>query len=174
MIDIKPPKACGRSDCSRPLYCRGFCSSHYLKIPEVAEARRRSIQKYRETEKGKEANRRKSKAWRDANPGKHLYGLAYSRAKEKGLPFSLVPSDVVIPEKCPIFGIPLMRGTSGKPCSNSPTIDRVIPELGYIPANIRVISRRANELKNNMTVDQLEMLFAWVRNETEKVKRELL
>jgi len=56
---------------------------------------------------------------------------------------------------CPILGIPLIPGI-GAQSPNSPSLDRIIPSLGYVKGNIAVISYRANAMKNDATIDELE------------------
>lgn len=34
---------------------------------------------------------------------------------------------------------------------NAPSLDRIRPALGYVPGNVRVISYKANRLRNNGT-----------------------
>jgi hypothetical protein len=48
--------------------------------------------------------------------------------------------------------------------SNSPTVDRLVPELGYIEGNISVISHRANSIKRDASAEELEKVLAWVRS----------
>jgi hypothetical protein len=66
-------------------------------------------------------------------------------------------SDLVVPEFCPVLNIRLVfnRGKPGG-SHNSPSLDRIVPELGYAPGNVRVISDRANKLRNDATADELE------------------
>jgi hypothetical protein len=40
----------------------------------------------------------------------------------------------------------------------SPALDRIVPHLGYVPGNVVVVSHRANFIKNNATVDELELI----------------
>ena len=47
---------------------------------------------------------------------------------------------------------------------NSPSIDRLIPELGYIKGNVNVISLRANIIKNNATKDELIKIANWMES----------
>lgn len=47
---------------------------------------------------------------------------------------------------------------------SSPSIDRIIPELGYVRGNIAVISMRANKLKSDATSEELERISAWMRS----------
>ena len=95
------------------------------------------------------------------NPEKALWYSAKGRANRAGIVFLISLSDILIPDVCPILGIPLARG-SGKVHDNSPSLDRVIPELGYVPGNIGVISYQANRYKSNMTIEQIRKLYQYV------------
>lgn len=86
--------------------------------------------------------------------------LAKRRAKAKGLSFDLRPEDIVIPELCPVLGIPLIRG--GKARDNWPSLDRMVPALGYTRDNVRVISYRANRIKNDASADELARIHTYV------------
>lgn len=88
------------------------------------------------------------------------------RAKKRGIPFNLSLDDLKIPEVCPVFGIPLEFGAKIKgtflPSPNSPSVDKFIPALGYIPSNIQVISHRANVLKRDGTLEEFKCLIRWM------------
>jgi len=92
-----------------------------------------------------------------------MLNAAKKRAESAGIPCTITIEDIVTPEICPVLGIPLQIGVRGF-TDNSPTLDRLIPELGYVPGNIAVISLRANRIKNNATLSELELVTAWVRN----------
>jgi hypothetical protein len=78
---------------------------------------------------------------------------AKDRARRKGLAFNLDLVDIIIPRVCPVLGIVLRKAK--KQCDDhSPSLDRIIPALGYIKGNVRVISYRANVLKNNATLEE--------------------
>ncbi len=98
--------------------------------------------------------------WR--TPVKVMLRSARRRAKVAGVPFSITADDVHIPEVCPVLGIVLKRGT-GKPDDCSPTLDRRIPRLGYVPGNVAVISSRANRIKTDATLAELDAVAAWLR-----------
>ncbi len=76
------------------------------------------------------------------------------RARAQNVPFSITEADVMIPSHCPYLGIELKVG-EGKFSPNSPSLDKIIPELGYVPGNVRVISFMANAMKQNATPEQL-------------------
>lgn len=107
---------------------------------------------------------------RERFPEKTLLALAKARAKRKGIPFDITVDDIHIPDNCPLLGVPMFRsiGSIGR---NSPTIDRIIPELGYTKGNIWVISSRANLIKNDSTLEELELLVLNLRkNKNNKCK----
>jgi hypothetical protein len=94
---------------------------------------------------------------------KKMLNRAKSRAQKQGLPFSITEKDIVIPEYCPILGIKLEHHR-GKPGAykNSPSLDREIPEKGYVPGNVRVISQLANQCKGNATPEELVGFAKWI------------
>lgn len=87
-----------------------------------------------------------------------------TRAKKQGIAFALTEADIVIPDVCPVLGIPLAPrvGLHG-PQRCSPSIDRIDPNGGYVPGNVAVISHRANTLKSNATIAELEAVLAYMR-----------
>jgi len=87
-----------------------------------------------------------------------------SLSKRKDLPFDLDESDLIIPEFCPVLGIPIFFEDGNGPKSHSPSIDRLIPSKGYVKGNIHVISRKANRIKNDATLDELEKVYKWLKN----------
>lgn len=106
---------------------------------------------------GKEAN-----AWRreytKKNPAKRMLYSAKRRATIKNLPFNITEQDILelIPSHCPYTGISLITQTTrGSPRMSTLSLDRIIPELGYVKGNIQVISHLANSMKSNATREQL-------------------
>lgn len=81
------------------------------------------------------------------------------RAKKNGLPFNLEEGDIEIPDMCPVLGIPIKQGYP-----NTASLDRIDPSKGYTKDNVRVISHRANSLKSNATVEELELVLKDARN----------
>ena len=80
---------------------------------------------------------------------KRLWNAAKSRARKKGREFSIELSDIVVPAVCPVLGTPVV----------SPSLDRIDSSKGYVKGNVRVISKRANMLKNNATIEELELVL---------------
>ena len=95
---------------------------------------------------------------RGLNPEKEMFIRAQKRAVKKNIIFNIELSDIIIPEICPILEIPLQRNINGAG-DNSPSLDKIINEKGYIKNNIRVVSRLANIMKAHATNEQI-LLFA--------------
>lgn len=108
-----------------------------------------------------ECNNEKRQKWYQKDPRVVMCLSAKARAKRDGLLFGLKKEDIVIPDVCPIFGIPLFVGDRNNH-DNAPTLDKIIPELGYVPSNIRVISYRANRIRNDATLIELKKLVAYL------------
>ena len=87
-----------------------------------------------------------------------LWRRAKTRARRWHRPFNIEPSDIVIPERCPVFGMPLVAGRN-KAGEDSPSLDRVIPELGYVKGNVWVISLKANKCKAMAGPNELRALL---------------
>ena len=100
---------------------------------------------------------------RKERPSSFLLYCVKSRSQKKGLPFNLTMDDIVIPEVCPILGIPLQFTTTGQATDNSPSIDRVIPGLGYVKGNVRIISKRANTIKNFGTIEEHQKVIEYMQ-----------
>jgi len=95
-----------------------------------------------------------------ARAGKHtkeyeIWKQARYRAKRENFPFDLEISDIVIPERCPLLSILLVPG-KGKMLPSSPTIDKIIPSLGYVRGNVWIVSFKANSMKSNATLEEFE------------------
>lgn len=82
---------------------------------------------------------------------------AKARSRKSGLPFDLTKSFLlsIFPSDgmCPALGIPMVWGGNG--IDNSPSLDRRIPELGYVIGNVEFLSNRANRIKTNATPDEV-------------------
>lgn len=101
-------------------------------------------------------------AWQAQNAEKAMWLRAKQRANKKGVEFTIRVEDIIIPPTCPILGVTLVR-SNGRSSPNSPSLDRIDPSKGYIPGNVTVISNRANTLKSNASVDELELVLKWMK-----------
>ena len=102
------------------------------------------------------------RAWKDKNREKNLYQLAHHRAKLKGIEFNIEISDIIIPDVCPILGLPIKKSIDGNR-DLSPSLDRIDNDKGYIKGNIQVISFKANAMKLTANKEELINFSNWVR-----------
>lgn len=117
----------------------------------------------------RDCNREHAIEYRKAHPEKRqgiawLIGQARYRAKLSKLPFNMTASDLHIPEVCPVLGIPLFYSAKRW---NSPSIDRIDNDKGYVTGNVKIISYRANVLKSNATLTELRALVAYMESAQE-------
>lgn len=97
---------------------------------------------------------------------------AQDRARLKNVKFDISWEDVKHVTVCPILEIPLNWGETtneGGRNIDTPSLDRIVPELGYIKGNVRIISNLANMMKNSANRKQLETftknIFKYLDNE---------
>lgn len=138
-------------ECKACHVARGLAAYH-AKPPEWREARNaRLAEEHRE------------------NPAHRMWANAKTRAMNLGLAFAITVADIVVPTHCPALGIPLSvttDSTDWQSRGHSPTLDRIIPSLGYVPGNVVVMSFRANRIKCDATPEELAQISAFVSSLT--------
>lgn len=129
---------------------RKYALANPEKVSQWARAsRKRNIDKYKLSQLNDRIN----------NPEKRIFYSAKSRARNLNLPFNIDIADIIIPDICPLLGIPIVSGIGGKnQVSGSPSLDRIVPCLGYVKGNVQVISSRANLIKNNSTLEEFTLM----------------
>ncbi len=103
-----------------------------------------------------------SKAYRERNPHKAKVVAFRTKAQRLGLPFDLDENwfKQNTPTHCPVLGLPLDTGTR----DNASSVDRLVPEKGYTKDNCSIMSLKANRLKNNATIEELEKIITFMKN----------
>lgn len=87
-----------------------------------------------------------------------------SVCEKDGVPFDITAEDLApYPLTCPVLGIPINWMSTGSSGNDSPSIDRMIPERGYVRGNVRVISHKANRLKSNASLHELEAIVNYMK-----------
>jgi hypothetical protein len=115
------------------------------------------------------ANARQQR-WKTRNPLSVLISDAKKRAKRAGRPFLITKADVLMPEHCPCCGRLLVkRHRPGRASDDSPSLDRVDNDLGYVPGNVRVICWRCNEVKRDSTFEELQKVIDYIKRHKETV-----
>jgi transcription elongation factor Elf1 len=95
-----------------------------------------------------------------------LLNASKQRAKTKGREHTITLQDIkdkYPPDNhCPVFGFELEFNSEGFR-ETSPSIDRIDSSKGYTPENIQIISWKANRIKAYATVEDLEILVAFMK-----------
>lgn len=90
--------------------------------------------------------------------------MARKRAAAKGLECTIRPGDIHLRDRCPILDIPLKKNR-GQYGPDSYSLDRRDSSLGYVPGNVEVISWKANSLKGELNIEQVERLLQYMKGE---------
>lgn len=97
-------------------------------------------------------------------------GGASTRARNEGLDFNLDLDylESIATDFCPIFGTPFNWGQGEKVNDWSPSLDKIIPEFGYIKHNVIFICMLANKIKQNVTENEIYLVADWLHEERKK------
>jgi hypothetical protein len=98
---------------------------------------------------------------RERHPVRYLFNQAKYRAKQRGIEFSVEFDEIEVPKYCPVFGMePAFN--PGRRKDNSFSLDRRDNQKGYTKENTRVISWRANQMKGDLSIDEVKQLLHYM------------
>jgi len=96
---------------------------------------------------------------------RQLIKFSKQRARKNNLEHTLTLKDLkeLYPSNntCPVFNIQFEWGGDK---DNSPSVDKIDSTKGYTKDNCQVISFRANFLKSNATIEELETVINFLKN----------
>lgn len=156
-------------------YCSPYCSTTDWKNknPEkVLESGRKHAAKPENKEKQKSYN---EKAFGNPVGRMKLLGRsAMNRAKELGLPCDADLVEWLMSNPpgthCPCCNLPfdftMNKGRDDR--ARSPSVDRFLPELGYVRQNLTILCMRCNELKRDANASELKAVYEYVRDGEQK------
>lgn len=97
---------------------------------------------------------------------KQTRDTARRKAAAKDLPFDLRWQDLIeVPEKCPICSVYMVRGPG---LSDSPSLDRLRPCLGYVLENVWYICYRCNAIKSDASPEEIRQVADVTEREIEE------
>jgi len=163
MTDLREAKEQGLTyyDSARP--CRnGHIGKRTVLNHQCATCKDENYKRWSSGDKGREYRIKDRLRYRN-QPAARILTRLKTRAGRKGLAFDLDLTDIVIPNFCPVLGIPIsISDTDRLDCS--PSVDRFDNSLGYVKGNIRFVSWRANKIKSDATVQELEAVTNYARS----------
>jgi hypothetical protein len=95
---------------------------------------------------------------------KSMWWRAKKRSEKSGVSFNIRIDDILMPDICPVFGFKFEVGNGKGPTDKSPSLDRIDNSKGYVKGNIQVISFKANKMKNDCNVDDVEKLLCFMKS----------
>jgi hypothetical protein len=101
-----------------------------------------------------------------SDPRKNMLQHAKSRSRRDGVPYFICAKDILIGGEDPVSGRPY-RVNSGGPCGDSPSLDKLIPSLGYVPNNVVVVNHRTNRISSDASPQELRAVADWKEREIE-------
>jgi hypothetical protein len=130
-----------------------YLSTGLLDTEEEVELHRSYYSKRKQNEERTPEERAASAKYtrrkRRESPANAMASRARYRAKKRGIPFTMTHEDIHITDACPICGSGMPGGAV------APSLDRLIPSLGYTPENVWVICRQCNVRKNSSSTKDL-------------------
>jgi hypothetical protein len=103
---------------------------------------------------------------------KQIFDKRKRIAKYENIPFDITLEYMLslMVDTCPVLGIPLSWcKNSGKPTGDSPSIDKIIPEKGYVEGNVAWVSYRANSIKSDANLSEIEAVVKYLQKHNKKV-----
>jgi len=99
--------------------------------------------------------------WKAVPLEKRIFNRIKTRAKRKNQDFNLDLEDIIIPTECPVFKVPFIYGDIDWTYS----VDRINNSKGYIKGNIQILSNRANRLKGDFEIEELQVMIDFLTKE---------
>jgi hypothetical protein len=124
--------------------------------PAVAERKRETDRAWRAA--NIERCRENEAKWDAANPTKVAMQSAKKRAKQYGVPFEGAIEQELgeYPTHCPVCHVEMVSHIGeGRMQSDSPSVDRLVPAIGYVPGNVSWMCQGCNAAKKDGTMEDL-------------------
>ncbi len=152
-------KPCKHGHLSERFVNGGACKEcRHLIGKKYREENREEYNKYCREKKKQSYSTEKRREIYQRNITVELYNQAKNRAKRDSIPFTIDLEDVIIPTVCPVLEVPI----SFTEKEMAPSLDKKINELGYVKGNVFVVSKRANRLKNDASIDEIRKILKYM------------
>ena len=165
------------------LWCKK-CFAVYQQSPKYKEGKRR----YNQSEKGRAHIRQyRIENTEKIRVCKALFRTKYpvwcrasstltnirNRSKKYSIPLDITKQNLIDMQNesdtCPCCFEPFDFNLNGPNDPHSPSVDRIIPELGYVKSNVKMICLGCNRQKNDSSIEQLEQVIRYMKKHQELI-----
>lgn len=94
------------------------------------------------------------------------YRAKKANAERIGIEFTIPFSEIEFPTHCPVLGMELDYFAEGVQ-ENSVSFERLNHAVGYVVGNVKIVSWRANRIKNNGTAAEHRLIADYIDKHTE-------
>lgn len=136
----------------RAAYFRAYQKARY-------QANREAILEKTRIQRAAKAKKEKGLKYLEKTPelkkltqGLHYY--AREKARNGGVKFNLVASDIEVTERCPLLETKLELSGTG-PNADAPVLITLRPNEGFVAGNVMVVSRRASNILKQLPLERM-------------------
>ena len=117
-----------------------------------------------------------SKEFHRKRPFYQTFNGARKRARARDLPFSITEEylESIWTGVCPVFQVRLevpLHGAGHTVTTTRPSLDRLVPDKGYVPGNVIWISFRANTIKSDANSEEVQAVATWLKQTEEEIAK---
>lgn len=94
------------------------------------------------------------KRYKRKDPVRDLIRGAKAMSKQRGLKFTITRDDIELTKFCPCCDKEMIVKYEGRQTDDTPTLDRVKNDLGYIKGNVVIICWKCNQMKHKGTASE--------------------
>lgn len=135
-----------------------------LKKSEYGAGKRAKIKREQKQKEFIEKYKRENWRLSDLEIVQHLkFQRKKQHCAKTGIEFSIDFHDIFWPTHCPILGLEIDYFADYRK-EDSASFDRINNSLGYIKGNVRIISWRANRIKNDGTAEEHRKIADYIDN----------
>lgn len=115
----------------------------YSEWPEDKKQRARAAHR-RWKDRNKDA---RARYWKEYAAARPTSDKLFRSMQSRKIFYDIDPCDIIVPDTCPICEVKMQPSNQRGGSVTSPTLDKVIPNKGYVKGNIAVICKGCNSLK---------------------------
>ena len=128
-----------------------------LKSKEWHKEKQKTCEDYREKKRHRTNKSRENRRGDKYNYIRQRFNAIKARCKKNNIDFNITYEYLLtlLTDRCPYLDTEFTYDSKKHSIYTGLSIDRILPEKGYTVGNVEFISRKANTMKNDATIDEL-------------------